>query len=104
MLDYLKLQVWEISQKTLIDLSIIRNKYVDQGQSLNLYYADAKYEKISSALMYGWKNGLKSGSYYTRTESQLDANSKLASATVSKGVAKKPVDSIFSCAGGGCDA
>ena len=27
--------VWEISQKTLLDLSAIRNNYVDQSQSLN---------------------------------------------------------------------
>ena len=74
--------VWEISQKTLIDLSIIRNKYVDQSQSLNVYHADAKYGKIASALMYAWKGGLKTGVYYTRTKSKLEANTKLASTQI----------------------
>ena len=96
-------EVWEIPQKTLLDLSIIRNNYVDQGQSLNVYHKDAKYSKISSALMYAWKHGLKSGVYYTRTKAKLAANTKLSSGSIKKDVTK-PVDSVFSCAGGGCDA
>jgi ribonucleoside-diphosphate reductase alpha chain len=97
--------VWEIPQKVLLDLSIIRNKYVDQSQSLNVYHKDAKYSKISSALVYAWKNGLKTGSYYTRTESKLGKNKKLsASDNVSASTPKKPENSMFTCAGGGCDA
>ena len=38
-------EVWEIPQKALLDLAIIRNKYVDQSQSLNVYHADAKYDR-----------------------------------------------------------
>jgi ribonucleotide reductase alpha subunit len=95
--------VWEIPQKALLDLSIIRNKYVDQSQSLNVYHSDAKYSKISSALVYAWKNGLKTGAYYTRTKSKLGSNKKL-SATDNTQVVKKPENSMFTCAGGGCDA
>ena len=89
--------VWEISQKTLLDLAIIRNKYVDQSQSLNLYHADAKYAKIASALMYAWKGGLKTGVYYTRTKSKLETNTKLATTQVT--IAQKPKDSQFECFG-----
>jgi len=98
--------VWEIPQKTLLDLSVIRNKYVDQGQSLNVYHSEAKYSKISSALMYAWANGLKTGVYYTRTQSKLDTNTKLSSSQIKKEepVAKRPANSLFTCAGGGCDA
>ena len=90
--------VWEISQKALLDLSIIRNKYIDQSQSLNVYHSDAKYGKISSALMYAWKGGLKTGVYYTRTKSKLDSNNKLASNQITKNI-EKPVDSQFECFG-----
>jgi len=90
--------VWEISQKALLDLSIIRNKYIDQSQSLNVYHSDAKYSKISSALMYAWKGGLKTGVYYTRTKSKLDSNNKLASNQITKNI-EKPVDSQFECFG-----
>ena len=95
--------IWEIPQKALLDLSIIRNKYVDQSQSLNVYHADAKYSKISSALVYAWKNGLKTGAYYTRTKSKLGSNKKLSAAD-NVSVPKKPENSMFTCAGGGCDA
>lgn len=90
--------VWEISQRVLIDLSIIRNKYVDQSQSLNIYHADAKYGKIASALMYAWKGGLKTGVYYTRTKSKLEANSKLASSQIAN-QPEKPKDTQFECFG-----
>jgi ribonucleoside-diphosphate reductase alpha chain len=90
--------VWEIPQKVLLDLSIIRNKYIDQSQSLNVYHSDAKYGKIASALMYAWKGGLKTGVYYTRTKSKLDTNSKLASTQITINV-EKPKDSQFECFG-----
>lgn len=90
--------VWEIPQRVLLDLAIIRNKYVDQSQSLNVYHADAKYAKIASALMYAWKGGLKTGVYYTRTKSKLDTNTKLASNQITTQV-EKPKDSQFECFG-----
>ena len=93
--------VWEIPQKALIDLAIIRNKFVDQSQSMNLYFATADYKKISSAQVYAWKNGLKTGVYYTRTKSKQGANKKLSSNTIE---VKKPENSLFDCAGGGCGA
>lgn len=89
--------VWEIPQKTLLDLSIIRNKFIDQSQSLNVYHSEAKYGKIASALMYAWKGGLKTGVYYTRTKSKLDANTKLASNKVN--IVEKPKESQFECFG-----
>ena len=92
--------VWEIPQRVLLDLAIIRNKFVDQSQSLNLYHSDAKYAKIASALMYAWKGGLKTGVYYTRTKSKLEANSKLASNQIVQ--TEKPKDSQFECFG--CNA
>jgi ribonucleotide reductase alpha subunit len=94
--------VWEIPQKKLVDLAIIRSPYVDQSQSMNVYHAEAKYSKISTALMYAWKNKLKTGVYYTRTESKLGKNSKLSGSGEDK--VTKPSTSMFSCEGGGCDA
>jgi ribonucleoside-diphosphate reductase alpha chain len=91
--------VWEISQKTLLELSAIRNNYVDQSQSLNVYHSDAKYSKISSALMFAWKSGLKSGVYYTRTKSKIENNSKLSSGGVSESLPKKPDNSQYECFG-----
>ena len=91
--------VWEIPQRVLLDLSAIRNKYVDQSQSLNVYHSDAKYSKISSALMYAWKSGLKSGAYYTRTKSKIENNTKLSSGASEDIEPKKPDNSHFECFG-----
>ena len=100
-LQYRYKTVWEIPQKALIDLAIIRNDYVDQSQSMNLYFQDANYKKISSAQVYAWKKGLKTGVYYTRTRSKQEANTKLSANSVK---VEKPIDSLFDCAGGGCGA
>lgn len=58
---------WEIKQKAVIDHAVARGPYVDQSQSMNLFFASPTYEKITSALFYGWKNGLKTGCYYLRS-------------------------------------
>lgn len=93
-------EIWEIPQKCLLDLAIIRNKFVDQSQSLNVYHSSPKYSKISSALMYAWKKGLKTGVYYTRTKDRRDNNSNLAVTGVSENkIPQKPKDSPFECFG-----
>jgi ribonucleotide reductase alpha subunit len=58
---------WEIKQKAVIDHAIARGAYVDQSQSMNVFFATPTYDKITSALFYGWKNGLKTGCYYLRS-------------------------------------
>lgn len=65
--------VWELSQKTLIDMAADRGKYVCQSQSLNLYSADPTFKKLSSMHFYAWSKGLKTGIYYLRTRAAADA-------------------------------
>lgn len=60
--------VWEIPQKSIIDMAIDRMPYIDQSQSLNIHIADPTYSKLTSMHFYGWSNGLKSGMYYLRTK------------------------------------
>lgn len=65
--------VWEIPQKILIDLAADRSIFIDQSQSLNIYLQDPVYSKWGSMHFYGWKKGLKTGSYYIRTLSGANA-------------------------------
>jgi ribonucleoside-diphosphate reductase subunit M1 len=65
--------VWEIPQKTMINLAIARSPFIDQSQSLNIYLSDASTAKISTMHFYGWKNGLKTGMYYLRSQPAVDA-------------------------------
>ena len=62
--------VWEIPQKSLIDMSADRGTYIDQSQSLNIFMEDPSLAKLSSMHMYGWKKGLKTGMYYLRTRAK----------------------------------
>lgn len=62
--------VWEIPQKSLIDMSADRGAYIDQSQSLNIFMEDPTTAKLSSMHMYGWKKGLKTGMYYLRTRAK----------------------------------
>jgi len=65
--------VWEISQKTIIDMAADRGAYIDQSQSLNIFLQDPNFGKLTSMHFYGWKKGLKTGMYYLRTKAAADA-------------------------------
>lgn len=64
--------VWELSQKTIIDMAADRGAFICQSQSLNLFLENAHANKLSSMHFYAWKKGLKTGMYYLRTKSAVD--------------------------------
>ena len=80
--------VWEISQKTIIDMSADRGKFICQSQSLNLFFRDVNTAKLTSAHFHSWKRGLKTGMYYLRTEA---ANSAIAGLGVNTSSVKTPI-------------
>jgi ribonucleoside-diphosphate reductase alpha chain len=65
--------VWEIKQKTIIDLCADRAPFICQTQSMNLFFEEPKIGTLGSALIYGWKRGLKTGSYYVRSRPKIQA-------------------------------
>ena len=64
---------WEISQKSVLDMSADRGAYVCQSQSLNIFMENPTMAKLSSMHMHGWKIGLKTGMYYLRTRAKARA-------------------------------
>lgn len=64
---------WEISQRTILDMSADRGAYICQSQSLNVFMPNANPGKLTSMHFYGWKKGLKTGMYYLRTKAAVDA-------------------------------
>ncbi len=62
--------VWEIPQKSVLDMAADRGAYIDQSQSLNIFMENPTLAKLSSMHMYGWKKGLKTGMYYLRTRAK----------------------------------
>ncbi|TDS51086.1 ribonucleoside-diphosphate reductase subunit alpha [Myroides indicus] len=65
--------VWEIKQKTVIDMAADRGAFICQSQSLNLFMAEPNMAKLTSMHFYAWKSGLKTGMYYLRTKAAADA-------------------------------
>ncbi len=65
--------VWEIKQKTIIDMSADRGAYICQSQSLNLHVQNPNFGKLTSMHFHAWKRGLKTGMYYLRTKAAVDA-------------------------------
>ncbi|KAH7876181.1 ribonucleoside-diphosphate reductase large chain [Lentinula edodes] len=61
--------VWEISQKTILDLAVDRGAFICQSQSLNIHLASPSMGQLTSMHFYGWRKGLKTGMYYLRTRS-----------------------------------
>jgi ribonucleoside-diphosphate reductase alpha chain len=65
--------VWELSMKDIIDMARHRGYFIDQSQSLNLFMKDPDFSKLTSMHFYAWKSGLKTGMYYLRTKSAVNA-------------------------------
>jgi len=66
--------VWEIKQKWIIDHALARQPFVDQSQSMNLYFDKIDIGKVKNALFYGWKRGIKTGCYYMRSNAASTAS------------------------------
>ena len=60
--------VWELSQKSLINMAADRGAFICQSQSLNLFIARPDFGKLTSMHFYSWKKGLKTGIYYLRSK------------------------------------
>ncbi len=60
---------WEIAQKDLIDMAVLRSPFICQSQSLNLFVEDVNLGKLSSMYMYAWKQGVKT-TYYLRSRAK----------------------------------
>ena len=65
--------IWEIKQRDIIDMAADRGAYICQSQSLNIFMETPNFAKMSSMHFYAWKKGLKTGMYYLRTKSAVDA-------------------------------
>jgi ribonucleoside-diphosphate reductase alpha chain len=87
--------VWEIKQKTLIDMAADRGAFICQSQSLNLFIQDPTIAKLSSMHFYAWKRGLKTGIYYLRTKSAVQAIKFTCSAEPAPPLASQPEECLL---------
>jgi ribonucleoside-diphosphate reductase alpha chain len=76
------LNAFEIEPEWLIECGARRQKWIDMGQSLNLYLAEPSGKKLHQMYMLGWEKGLKTH-YYLRSlsatqieKSSMDVNKR----------------------------
>lgn len=76
------LTAFEIEPEWIIEAAARRQKWIDMGQSLNLYLAEPSGKKMHQMYMLGWEKGLKT-QYYLRTlgatqieKSSIDVNKR----------------------------
>lgn len=65
--------VWEIKQKSILEMAADRGAFICQSQSLNIHLQNANFAKLTSMHFTAWKLGLKTGLYYLRTKAAADA-------------------------------
>lgn len=69
-----RVAAFEISPREIIDMAVAAQPYIDQSQSMNLFVPQLSINYFNW-LYYGWKNGLKTLVYYTRTSSAIKETS-----------------------------
>lgn len=86
--------VWEIKQRVLIDMAVDRGAYICQSQSLNLFLAQPNAAQLTAMHFYAWRQGLKTGIYYLRSQAAADA----IQFTVAPSHTQKASDEALLCA------
>jgi len=64
---------YEMSARAIIDQAADRGPFICQSQSMNIFMPEPTVAKLTSMHFYGWYRGLKTGSYYIRSEPARDA-------------------------------
>ena len=65
--------VWEISQRSVIDMAADRGAFIDQSQSMNIHLEEPTRAILTSVHFYSWQKGLKTGMYYLRSQPKAKA-------------------------------
>lgn len=78
--------VWEIPQRSLIDMAADRGPFIDQSQSLNLFLESPTIGKMSSMYTYAWQKGIKT-TYYLRSRGATKINKATVGTTEAQQIA-----------------
>lgn len=63
---------YEIKNGYILKMAADRGAFIDQNQSLNIFYKDPTFAEVSQTMLYGWLLGLK-GFYYLRRPPAISA-------------------------------
>ncbi len=59
-------ETFEIDMRWLVKAGVARGKWIDQSQSLNMFFSGTSGQELSELYMYAWEAGLKT-TYYLRS-------------------------------------
>lgn len=92
-------ETFEIDMRWLVKAAAARGKWIDQAQSLNIFYAGSSGQEISDLYMYAWEAGMKT-TYYLRSlgASQVEKSSISAEGTQVRKKHETPVSEIVTTA------
>lgn len=76
------LTVYDMEPTDIIDAAYVRAWFIDQSQSMNLFFKNVTMAEFSKAMSRGWSRGLKTLSYYSRT--RPSTNSQKAQIEIEK--------------------
>lgn len=88
--------VWEIPQRSLIDMAADRGAFIDQSQSLNLFMEMPTIGKLSSMYAYAWNKGLKT-TYYLRSRGATKIKKTTVTAAASTKTNSYTEEEIIAC-------
>ncbi len=88
--------VWEIPQRSLIDMAADRGPFIDQSQSLNLFLETPTIGKLSSMYLYAWQKGLKT-CYYLRSRAATRISKVTVDNDSAEAVDNESVSSAIAC-------
>lgn len=63
---------FEMKAKPIVQQAVDRGPFIDQTQSMNIFSNEPDFNMLTSSHFYGWKNGLKTGMYYLRSQPAVD--------------------------------
>lgn len=90
---------FEIDQKWIVELAADRQEFIDQGQSLNLFFDSNSSNKLmSDTHILAWEKGLKS-LYYLRSKAASRPNLNADNTRVALGSAPVGEEGCLSCQG-----
>lgn len=80
--------VWEIKQRSIIDMAADRGAFICQSQSMNIYIPVPTIKILTSMHMYAWKSKIKTGEYYLRCQTKAETQQFTVDPSVANSVTK----------------
>ena len=63
---------YELKVTDILKQAVDRSPFIDHMQSMNLFMERVSFKVLNSSHFYSWRNGLKTGMYYLRTQPAVD--------------------------------